>query len=299
MLINGMNLPDVFLIGAQKAATSSLAFYLESTAELRISNIKEPNFFVSGALPYIDGSFRGYCKINLLGEYEKLYKNFQLTDKICDASTDYLYKYKEFYDSVFSLYQENIKNIKIFCVVRCPAERAFSSWKMFRRDGKEPLNFKEAVMESSSRIKKYNYNYDYVGYGQYYDAVKYLKEKGLNVYVINMDNLINDKDNTLTRVSNFLGLEYVNIQSVTETQVNKSGNIKYPRIRNLLTSDTVFKKIFKAIVKKEHRMVIKNKLLNATISNQDITEEDKAWYYNFVKGSEFEVEKTIKLNEYE
>ena len=64
-----MSLPNLFVIGAAKAGTSSLHFYLDQHPEIQMSAVKEPNFF-SGA-PGANGYPLG--RVEQLADYEALF----------------------------------------------------------------------------------------------------------------------------------------------------------------------------------------------------------------------------------
>lgn len=296
MKVNGLTLPSVFLLGAQKCGTSSLAFYLESCSEAKVSNLKEPNFFVSEAGPYLDGSKRGYKKVSNLEEYSQLYEGTSGSDCFIDASTDYLYRYSEFYENLKRLYGDKIFELKFIAILRCPAERAFSSWKMFKRDSKENLEFRKAVLQCQDRIEEgYSYNYDYIGYGEYFDAINYLESKGLTVKVVRMDELLTDPVKLIKQLTTYLGLKFTNNPQALNVQVNKSGNERLKFIRGFLLNDNPIKSFLKKIISKNIRFIIKYKILNATTTDNSMSNSDKTWYYETFPNAKDVLKKINKI----
>jgi len=78
--------PNLFIIGAPKAGTTSLAYYLDQHKDVVVANPKEPNFFCKDIT-------RNYCSANSLQEYvSNCFPNNYLDYKIvCDASVSSLY----------------------------------------------------------------------------------------------------------------------------------------------------------------------------------------------------------------
>jgi hypothetical protein len=65
----GMALPTFFIIGAAKAGTTSLHYYLDQHPEIQMSATKEPNFFAGpeNGIPYPQG------RVSRLEDYERLF----------------------------------------------------------------------------------------------------------------------------------------------------------------------------------------------------------------------------------
>ena len=57
-----------------------------------------------------------------------------------------------------------IPNVKLIVLFRNPVDRAYSHYLHSKRDDHEDLEFKEALMNESSRLKKYEENGDYLSY---------------------------------------------------------------------------------------------------------------------------------------
>ena len=69
LVLKALTLPTFFIIGAAKAGTTSLHFYLDQHPQIQMSAIKEPNYFAGAAngIPYPVG------RVDRLERYEQLF----------------------------------------------------------------------------------------------------------------------------------------------------------------------------------------------------------------------------------
>ncbi len=112
----GDRLPDVIIIGVQKAATSSLFAYLSQHSFITPSMTKEIHFFDN------DETFnRG------LNHYKQQFPFARPDQLVLEATPNYLYHAKVA-DRIAAL----DKPIKFICMLRHPLKRARSAWNMYR-----------------------------------------------------------------------------------------------------------------------------------------------------------------------
>ena len=172
MIVQGKILPDVIVMGAAKAGTTSLCHQLNSYKEVNKSPVKEPHFFVyrkEGDNFCVNETFsiekQGY--VQDLADYSRLYKKEYVN---IDYSTHYLYRIDEFIASVKEFYGAEIRSLKFIVVLRDPVNRALSHYKMKVRDKHEWLPIKEAFDESiiGDRLAKGLIpSFDYIGFSRY------------------------------------------------------------------------------------------------------------------------------------
>ena len=109
---------DIFIVGSQKAGTSSLHFYLSQIRELVAESYeKEINYFS------FDAKYKRGEKY-----YQSYFRKKDYLKSKVDASPEYLYMpfvAKRIYD-----YNPNAI---IICLVRDPVLRAYSAWKMYSK----------------------------------------------------------------------------------------------------------------------------------------------------------------------
>ena len=168
-----MIMPNFLLIGAQKAGTTALNYYLKEHPQIYMSPIKEPGFFdFEGQKPNFIGPGDQELFDHVPTDIESYRQLFQgVSDEIAigEATTWYLYS---------SRAPERIKhyipNAKLIVILRNPVDRAYSAFMHTVRDGREPItDFAQALKEEETRI---NQNWEYIWYykqmGFYYVQLK-------------------------------------------------------------------------------------------------------------------------------
>lgn len=148
MLLNYLNtwrrdevaLPKIFIVGTQKAATSSLHRYLIQHPQIQAGRKKELAFF---SMNYDKG--------------KRFYKQqfpFSINKLFIDATPHYLY-----HDSVPARIKETIGGAaKIIITVRNPIDRAYSAWSMYKKmaqDEKLVQRFKK-IEERDTTMRLYS-----------------------------------------------------------------------------------------------------------------------------------------------
>lgn len=146
-----MVMPNFLIIGAAKAGTTSLCYYLNQHPEIYISLEKEPRYFCPEIYttfcngPLRDGARRS---IVTLEEYQKLFAG--ATDEVAlgEASTEYMY-----FPETPNRIKQAIPDIRLIAILRNPVERAFSAFCYQLRDGCEDLSFEQALEDEARRIE--------------------------------------------------------------------------------------------------------------------------------------------------
>lgn len=137
--IQQFKLPNFLIVGAQKAGTTSLFDILNQHSQIFIPPEKELHFFdyekeVNKGLEYYSKYFSAAGNAKAIGE----------------ASPSYL-----FYPEVASRIQKLLGNeMRIIILLRNPAERAFSHYKMMFSGGYEKRTFQQAITDNKARLKK-------------------------------------------------------------------------------------------------------------------------------------------------
>lgn len=146
--------PTVFIAGAQKSGTTSLAAALATHPDVATPELKEP-FYYGNDIRFERG------KDFFLGNFPD--QNRKLT---FDASTNYLD-----HPLAAERIKRDVPNAKIILILRDPVERAFSHYKMQVRNKIEQLSFEDALLKEEERIAEgnkispmHNYCYQRLGY---------------------------------------------------------------------------------------------------------------------------------------
>jgi hypothetical protein len=163
-----VTMPNFFIIGAQKAGTTSLYYYLKQHPQVYMSPRKEPHFFKGMHSEYRKRG-RSLPPVTDLGDYQALFEGVTDEKAIGEASASYLYSPK-----APALIKRSIPDAKLIAVLRNPADRAYSNYLYCVKMGREPLaSFAEALQAEEKRIRE-NWGplWHYRQKGFYYSQVK-------------------------------------------------------------------------------------------------------------------------------
>jgi hypothetical protein len=132
-------LPTFFIIGAPKAGTTSLHYYLEQHPEIQMSAIKEPGFLASA------GPCRDDRKVDRLDKYEQLFDSAVAVRG--EASTNYAeYPLRE---GVPDRIEQLVPDAKFIYLVRDPVERTVSHYHQLVATTGETRALREALGDLS------------------------------------------------------------------------------------------------------------------------------------------------------
>ena len=213
--------PDFIIIGAQKAGTTSLHYYLDQHPGMSGSYPKEVGFFD-----------QDYYFGKKLKSYEKHFRGWGAM-KYFESTPDYLYTpetSKVMYDSY--------PDLKLIVMLRDPVKRAYSAWNMYRDfldknlvnrllnsrphregnllhkkfyEGREVFpSFRECIDIEIDMIKSgEGFEPSLLRRGLYLEQLNnywkfFGKEK---ILILGFNDLVKDSDNTLKKITDFLGVK--------------------------------------------------------------------------------------------
>ena len=202
-----MALPDLFVIGAQKAGTTSLHHYLDQHPQVQMSKVKEPSFFSWADWAETstgDGSVRDRNTYELLFEgAEELRARFQGRAAVGESSTDYLYA-----PGAPERVADLVPEARIVVLLRQPAERAWSNWKHARRQAREPLPFEEALAAEQERIAEgWGPMWHYAAKSTYAPQLERWRQPFPDLHVALTEDLDDDSVAVCQGIFGFLGVE--------------------------------------------------------------------------------------------
>ncbi|MEL6786501.1 MAG: sulfotransferase, partial [Cyanobacteria bacterium J06607_15] len=171
-----MKLPNFLIIGAAKAGTSSLYYYLKQHPDIYMSPIKETNFLaLEGDELCYAGPDQGINKTSItkLEDYQNLFKNVSTESAVGEASPIYLDSQKAIKNA-----QKYLPGVKLIAILRNPITRAFSSYSHLMRENLETNPFRAALDQEEERINlKWSHLYYYKQKGFYYQYLqRYFQE---------------------------------------------------------------------------------------------------------------------------
>jgi len=197
-----MNKVDFFIVGAPKAGTTSLYYYLDQHPEINMSSIKEPNFF---SHKFINKQKLYYQTKNVerIEDYHNLFKKPKEKLIYGEASVSYL-----FYDVAQSIKEYN-PNAKIIIILRDPVSRSFSHYLMDYKLGFVKDSFLNIVERRSKDDNSDLFYQQYIELSKYFNQVEryYQVFDTKNILIINYKDFINDTKSSLFRVADFLGVD--------------------------------------------------------------------------------------------
>jgi hypothetical protein len=139
-----MAMPNFLIIGFEKAGTTSVYHYLKQHPQVFVSPTKETNFFVHEGqnpeiLPYLR---KELPVVRSLADYRALFDEVSEHKAVGEASPLYLAD-----PHAAEQIRHYLPGAKLIALLRDPAERAYSSYWMRVRDGRETRSFEQAVEE--------------------------------------------------------------------------------------------------------------------------------------------------------
>lgn len=211
-----MIMPNFLIIGAAKAGTTSLYYYLKQHPDIYMSSVKEPHFF---SFEGESLSFRrannqpdpiNQVAVTTLEQYTQLFDGVTTEKRIGEASPSYLHTPKAAERIKFY-----IPDVKLIAILRHPAERAFSAFTGQYLHGVqhgEPhlTNFEEAV-HSEEKFMQENWTpiFFYKKLGFYYEQLSYYYQlfPKDQIYVCLNEDLQKDAGRTLANLFRYLEVD--------------------------------------------------------------------------------------------
>jgi hypothetical protein len=255
--------PNFFIIGAQKAGTTSLYHYLKQHPQVYMSPVKEPYFFNHEIGPggevleeWFGGPDRSpNAKCANLQEYQALFEGVRDEVAVGEASVLYIYV-----PGTAERIERHAPGAKAITLLRDPADRAYSAFKYASRIGAEPLtDFAQALREEEQRIRdNWHYALHYRRRGLYhaqlerYYAVFGRERMGVWLY----EDLKEDPAGVAQSVFGFLGVDdsfvpdtslMYNPASVPKNEAARLAirfmNATFPAVGKIIPSAPVVRKI--------------------------------------------------------
>ena len=179
-------LPNLLVIGAMNAGTTSLYHYLRFHPEIHMSTPKELLFFGDGwnwerGLDWYASHFDPSFAVN--GEASPLYTTFPENPEIPERIA------------------RLVPRAKLIYLVRDPIERMISQWVTWRSSDREDRSLEEALLDEDRNL--------YVARSRYWTQIsRYLDHFGASrILIVQSERLADDRLATLKRVFSFLGVD--------------------------------------------------------------------------------------------
>jgi hypothetical protein len=216
--------PNLFVVGAAKAGTTSLWRYFGEHPDIYMSPLKEPHFFTS----FVPGLFPA---VKDESEYLKLFAKAGDAVLRGEASASYLWDP----DSAQAI-EKACPEAKIVIALRDPVERAYAFYWTGVKYGGRRQTFLESVQEELSLPESEWPSTLYVGYSLYADAVqRFLDTFGENVTVLFFEDLSRDTRGELHRLFARLGVDPAAADTISVERHNSFALPRNELSRRVLT----------------------------------------------------------------
>lgn len=283
-----VKLPNFLIVGAAKAGTTSLYYYLKQHPEVYMSPVKEPRFITAQFLKFplrgIKDDKRENNIIKSFTEYKKLFENINNEKALGEASADNLY----FYEDAIKYIKDYLGNIKIIIILRNPIERTFSSYQMLVKSIREYLPFEEALKaEDQRKNMNWAYAWHYKSVSLYYNQVRAYLENFKQVKVYLYDDLVNDTLGLIKDIFRFLEVDTSFVPDIN-TKHNVGGipknkfvfKIFFVKSRKYRKS---IKKILKIFFPEEKVLKFLERLKSKSLEKQQMKPETREYLKNLFR----------------
>jgi hypothetical protein len=197
----GVRWPDLFLVGAAKAGTTSLYSELARHPAIYMSPMKEPHFFSRIQPAASKEAFFPHLRDE--EEYLALFRGATNESILGEASTSYLWD-----THAAERIKRAVPEARILIMLRDPVDRAYSQYWNDVREGLETLPFLDALRrEQRSGPGGWGVSSLYIDCGLYSEQVaRYLDRFGPRVRVLFFEDYVGDPASGIADVLSFLGL---------------------------------------------------------------------------------------------
>lgn len=224
--------PNTFIIGAQKAATTSLYNWISQHPDVCApSTLKDYPFFLRDK--FFDKGIE-----SLKNEY--IESGFIDQKIIMQGSVQYMFDSR----AIKRIFEFD-PNAKLICVLRNPVDRAISAHKYFSKLNIETLSLSEAIKTENERSKEslqayFDFTYKAHGlYAKQLEAIFSIFNRD-KVLVLIYDNLKQHPEECMKEVFHFLEIDEQFKPSFHI--LNSTGTVKYQLLQNLFFSKNKFRK---------------------------------------------------------
>ncbi len=254
--------PNLFLVGAQKSGTTTLAVMLANHPEVFMSAPKEPGFLAFGERGYtgVDGHGRTARAqswvVDSQADYLGLFRDAPPGARwLGDASTWYLSE-----PGAAERIHAFSPDARIIAIFRHPADRAYSAWCHARRDEEEPCEEFAAALDMEAQRDNASHLLRYREMGRYASQLRrYIELFGRNrVLVLFYEDLRDDPEALWRRCCDFLALDK-NARVPAAHRQNRSGQPRSRLLYRLLRSQR-FKTAMKRLLPLRFTAWAKNRL---------------------------------------
>ncbi len=293
-------IPNFFIGGPPKCASTSLNFYLSQHPEIYMSPVKQTKFF---SLNY-DKGFDFYLKTYFSG----------VTNEKAVGEATPTYFLLPFVIERIKKYNQDMKFI--FCL-RDPVERAYSGWNMRCSLNTENLSFKEALVENLKQREQFSFDredmarvwcddqrrnnkQDDAGFRTYIEGSLYafnLKKyyqhfSPSQIKIIYFNDLIKDLHGTLKEIYVFLGVDNTyKVENIEQKNTHKKSKVGF--LEPIVGKNKPIAKYMARLLPKPFKKALINTMY-VQGTKTTLSPEDRKFAYQLFKNDVLELEQMLR-----
>ena len=231
-------IPNFIVFGAMRCGSTTLYNLLSQHPDIFMAPVrKELNFF-----------FHLLRDEASIVDYSSYFAGWNGQKAIGEGSVSYIY-----HRPIAEAIKMYLPDVKLVCILRNPARRAYSNYCLTLNWGKEWLDFEDAIRQENERIgdiadSPYMAYYSYVSRGFYAQQLRhYLKFfHRQNVYCVLLEDLVRNPQSELEGLCDFLGVDKNHKFKMIDKGDNGSNANQFPLYPKLMHRLAYFRyKVFR------------------------------------------------------
>ncbi len=265
-------MPNFLVIGAAKAGTTALHFYLAQHPQIYMSETKEIRFFPfeNQSINFCGPDANPALFVTKIEDYRAFFEAGADYPARGESSTIYLY----FARSAERI-RHHLPDVKLIVILRHPADRAYSHYLMLKRDGFEHLSFREALEAEDQRVSDNwapNWHFRRRGYyaAQLKPYLNIFEREQLRIYLY--EDFTSDTIGVLQDIFRFLDVTDTFVAD-TSTRHNESRIPRSPALHAFLAERRSTKNLFKPLVPFQLRKRIKGHINRRNLVKPPLNED--------------------------
>jgi len=268
-------MPDLFILGFTKCATTSLYNQLVQHDDVSNTKRKEPHFHFAQVIGKkfsgpADNDMVSQMFVNNPRDYAALYEPGKLS---VDGSAMSI-EDPRIVEQINSQFPE----AKFIVVLRDPIDRAFSAYSHLVRDARETRSFRDAIEhELQGARKTYMPIWHNIKSSRYVDAVQHARELlGNRLKLISYQDYVNKNQETMNDIAHFIELKPTYWK---QDHANRSGVSRSILLQKVLMRESFAKTFFVRIFPESFVTSLKRKLMDRnTGAKLRLSTEDRSYF---------------------
>ena len=227
-----MSGPDFIIIGAPKGGTTSLYHYLRQHPQIHMGVLKDSHFFLhDGGSPRMGGPSDKHREREMLKTWSAYQRQFQAA-RAEQISGEIGVRYLDSAAACRAI-RRRLPEVRLIVILRQPVDRAYSHYRMYRRNGSEPCaTFEQALADEPRRLQEgwFRALHQHLGYYHRHLRPYFEQFPREQIRVFLFDDLQADPHGLMRDLFGFLGVD-PDFRPDMTTRFNRAGEIANPVLR--------------------------------------------------------------------